>query len=166
MIQERLDPTHGYGDEPAPLLGRAMLTTSFFSALAAGIVTARRAGVRLPERVSAGDVLATGVATYKLARMLSKDRVTTFARAPFTEFQEPSGRGEVEERPRGTGLRRAIGELVVCPYCIGFWVAAGFVAGHVVWPRATRVTVATFDALALADALQMVDKAAQERLLG
>jgi hypothetical protein len=164
MISERLDPTRGYGDEPAPLLGRAILTGTFFAALGTGVVTARRAGVRLPREVAVRDVVATGVATYKLARMISKDRVTTFARAPFTEFEQPTGHGEVEERPRGSGLRRAVGELVVCPYCVGLWVASGLTAGLVVWPRPTRALVAVFDVLALADGLQAADRALQKRV--
>jgi hypothetical protein len=164
MIRERLDPTHGYGDEPAPLLGRAILTGTFFTALGTGVAAARRAGVRLPREVAVRDVVATGVATYKLARMITKDRVTTFARAPFTEYEHPAGRGEVEERPRGSGLRRAVGELVVCPYCVGFWVASGLTAGLVVSPRPTRAVVAVFDMLAVADALQAADRALQKRI--
>jgi hypothetical protein len=164
MIRERLDPTHGYGDEPAPLLGRAILTGTFFTALGTGVAAARRAGVRLPPEVAVRDVVATGVATYKLARMITKDRVTTFARAPFTENEHPAGRGEVEERPRGSGLRRAVGELVVCPYCVGFWVASGLTAGLVVSPRPTRAVVAVFDMLAVADALQAADRALQKRI--
>ena len=164
MISERLDLTRGYGDAPAPLLGRAILTGAFFTALGTGVAAARRAGVRLPPELAVGDVLAAGVATYKLARMISKDRVTTFARAPFTEFEQPAGHGEVEERPRGSGLRRAVGELVVCPYCVGFWVASGLTAGLVVWPRPTRTVVAVFDVLALADGLQAADRVLQKRV--
>ena len=65
---------------------------------------ARRSGRELPERVEAPDVLLTGVATHKLSRMISKDRITAFARAPFTEFQERGRPAEVEEKPRGSGL--------------------------------------------------------------
>jgi len=90
--------------------------------------------------------------------------VTTFARAPFTEFEQPAGHGEVDERPRGSGFRRAVGELVVCPYCVGFWVASGLTAGLVVWPRPTRAVVAVFDVLALADGLQAADRALQKRV--
>ncbi len=41
----------------------------------------------LPERVSPGDILLLGVATHKLSRLLAKDWVTSFYRAPFTEYQ-------------------------------------------------------------------------------
>jgi hypothetical protein len=161
---ERLDPTRGYGDEPAPLLGRGVITAAFFATAATAAATGRRAGVRLPERIQGRDLAMIGVATYKLARLMAKDRVTTFVRAPFTEYQHPAGRGEVEERPRGTGLRRAVGELMVCPFCLDFWVASGFVAGIVAWPRQTRLVATVFDVLAVSDALQLADRAAQDRL--
>ena len=160
-----LHPARGYADTPVPLAGRAMLTTGFAVAVGAGTLAARRAGLRLPDRLATGDIIAAGVATYKLARIISKDKVTTFARAPFTEYQERAGRGEVEEAPRGGPLRRAVGELLTCPYCLGVWIASGFAGGLVAAPRQTRVVIAALDAVALADGLQMVDRAAARTLL-
>lgn len=49
--------------------------------------------------------------------------VTAPLRAPFTEFQEEGGPREVEESPRGSGIRRAIGELLACPFGMSQWVA-------------------------------------------
>jgi Protein of unknown function (DUF1360) len=61
-----------------------------------------------------------------------------YPRAPFTRFQDDAGAGEVNEAARGHGLQRAIGELLVCPYCLDLWIAAAFTAGLLVAPRATR----------------------------
>ena len=91
--------------------------------------------------------------------------MTTFARAPFTEFQEGAGRGEVDEAPRGGSMRRAVGELLTCPYCLAVWIASGFAGGLVVAPRATRVAIAALDMVALADVLQMIDRAAARSLM-
>lgn len=159
-----LHPTRGYADQPVPLAGRAALSAGFAAAVGAGALAARRAGLTLPERVGTGDLLAAGVATYKLARIISKDKVTTFARAPFTEFQERAGRGEVDEAPRGGPLRRAVGELLTCPYCLSVWIASGFVGGLVAAPRPTRLVIAALDIVALSDGLQMVDRAAARTL--
>jgi Protein of unknown function (DUF1360) len=161
-----LHPARGYADEPMPLAGRAMLTAGFAALVGGGTLAARRAGVRLPERLPTGDVVAAGVAGYKLARIISKDKVTTFARAPFTEYQERAGRGEVEEQPRGGSLRRAVGELVTCPYCLSVWIATGFVGGLVAAPRPTRLAIAALDMVALADGLQMLDRAAARSATG
>src|SRR5690348_5085365 len=76
-----------------------------------------RSGKGFPERPAASDLLLAGIATHKISRVITKDRVTAPLRAPFTEFEGEGGPGEVEERPRGKGIRRAIGELLVCPFC-------------------------------------------------
>ena len=160
-----LHPARGYADRPMPLAGRAALTAGFTVAIGGGALAARRAGLRWPERLATGDVVAAGVATYKLARIISKDKVTTFARAPFTEFQERAGRGEVNEAPRGGSLRRAVGELLTCPYCLSVWIASGFAGGLVAAPRPTRIAIAALDMVVVADALQMVDRAAARTLM-
>src|SRR5829696_8570662 len=137
------NPLSGHADQYRPLGGYAVLMVAFNGAVAAGLIEAERSG-RLPERYALGDLALVSVATYKLSRLLSKDRVTSGLRAPFTRFEEDSGHGEVEESARGTGLRRAVGELLVCPNCIGQWVAGAFMAGFVVAPRGTRAIAAMF----------------------
>jgi hypothetical protein len=151
--------------ERPPFAAYAGFTAAFNAAFAGALVAARRSG-RLPERVEPSDVVLIGVATHKLSRLITKDRVMAFARAPFTEYQEPGGPGEVEEKPRGDGLRQAVGELLVCPYCLGLWTSAGMHAGLLFAPRVTRTVASTLTALALADFLQIAYKAAEDRGLG
>src|SRR5947209_8124124 len=114
--------------ERQPLAGHAALL-SVFNGLVAGIVLhLRRSRRPLPERFPASDLRLLSVATYKLSRLIAKDRITGFFRAPFTRYKGPSERpSEVSEEPRGAGLQRAIGELVVCPYCLSQWVGTGLV---------------------------------------
>lgn len=154
-----MDPNAGHADQYRPLGGYLILTAAFNALATAGVVAASRAG-RLPDRVSAGDIALGAVATYKLSRLIARDRVTSGLRAPFTRFQDDAGHGEVDEAARGTGLRLAIGELLVCPNCIGQWIAGGFAAGLVAAPRATRAVAAMFAIHAGADALQLAHGAA------
>jgi Protein of unknown function (DUF1360) len=156
-----MELTDGHADQYRPLGGYLALMGAFNALAAAGLTAAHRAG-RLPERVGTGDVVLAGVATYKLSRLISRDRVTSGLRAPFTRFQGDAGQGEVDEAARGRGLRRAIGELLVCPDCLDLWVAAGFTGGLVAAPRVARTVAATLAVHALADALQT----AQERATG
>jgi hypothetical protein len=147
--------------EHRPLGGYAVLSATLGTALTGGLLAARRKG--LPERFGLQDIVLAGVATHKLSRLLAKDKVTSFIRAPFTEFQEPSGKGEIEEKPRGRGLRYATGELLVCPYCLAQWIAAGFAVGYVHAPRLTRLCAGMYTMYAISDGLQLAYLAAEER---
>ena len=118
----------------------------------------------LPEHMSPGDLALVTVATHKASRLISKDRVTSAMRAPFTRYQHDDGPGEVSEAARGHGLRRAVGELLVCPYCIGMWISAGFAAGLLVAPRFTRWFAAVLVALFGADVLQIAYRKAEDAL--
>jgi Protein of unknown function (DUF1360) len=145
-----------------PFASFASLAGAFNAAMGAALVAAARSG-RLPERIDASDVILIGTASHKLSRLIAKDKVTAFVRAPFTEYQEKGGPAEVEESARGSGLQRAVGELLVCPYCLGLWVSGGFHAGLLFAPGATRVTASVFTALTISDFLQIAYKAAEDR---
>lgn len=133
------NPLAGHSpDRERPLGGYAVLMTTFTS-LATGFgLWFKRSGRELPDVISARDLALLTVASHKASRLITRDRVTSVVRAPFTRFQDDAGPGEVNEAARGRGLRRAIGELLVCPYCLGMWVSAGLTASLLVFPRFTR----------------------------
>lgn len=140
-----------HADRPLPLGSYALLTTIFNAAFAGALIAGRE---RIPERFAPGDLALMAVGTHKLSRLIAKDRVTSTVRAPFTRYEGSAGPAEVKERPRGRGLRRAVGELVSCPYCLDQWVAGGFVAGMVLAPRPTRLVASMFTVVAGSDVLQ------------
>ena len=152
-----------YSDAPMPLRDYAGLVALFNVALVGGIAVADRRGRGVPERLTAGDMVLLSVATHKLSRLITKDRVTSSARAPFTRYEEPAGHGELEEHARGSGMRRAVGQLLVCPYCIGQWVAGAFTVGMVASPRVTRLLAGMFTMLSAADFLHLAYLAAEKR---
>src|SRR3954471_9413119 len=78
-------------DEHRPLGGYAVLTATFGTALTGGLLAAHRSGHELPERFGIQDVVLTGIATHKVSRLITKDKVNGFMRAPFTRFQEKAG---------------------------------------------------------------------------
>jgi Protein of unknown function (DUF1360) len=163
-----IEAIQGYAEpsERPPLLSYTILIAIFNGLFAAALVAARRAGRPLPERVGTTDLVLIGTASHKLSRLISKDKVMSPLRAPFTELEGSGGPGELEERSRGKGARKAIGELLVCPYCLGLWVVAGFSLGLLFAPRLTRFLIAIFSALTLSDFLQIAYKAAEEKGLG
>jgi hypothetical protein len=156
-------PLAGYAEDPPPFGGYAFMTAVFLTAFGGALAAAKRSGRDLPERVPVQDVVLMGIASHKLSRTISKERITSVFRAPFTEFQERAGKGEVEEKARGRGLRHSFGELLTCPYCVAQWVTAGFAVGTVYAPRVTRLLATVYTAEAMSDFLQLAYKAAEER---
>ncbi len=145
-------------------LGSYAIVTGVYGAGVAGSLIAMRARDRtLPERLTTRDVLLIGIATHKLSRLIAKDKVTSFIRAPFTRFQQASGQGEVEEEPCGHGLRLAVGELLVCPYCLAQWVATALALGLMGAPRLTRLISTVFVAHTISDFLQVAYRAAEDQ---
>ena len=130
-------------DEERPLGEYAGLAGAFWLVFAAFMATSRE---RLPERIAAGDLARITLSTYKLSRLVTKDEVSTFLRAPVTE-------DEAGQKPKREGAARAIGELVTCPYCIGLWIASGLSYAQVLYPRETRFATSIFSAHAITDFL-------------
>jgi hypothetical protein len=149
-----------------PLFSYAALMSLFGALFGGGLFAARRSGRDLPERIGVEDLAMIGVASHKLSRLISKDKVTSPLRAPFTELEGSGGPGELEERSRGGGPRKAIGELLICPYCLGLWVVSTFALGLLFVPRLTRFLAAIFSALTISDFLQIAYKTAEEKGLG
>src|SRR4051812_19323620 len=145
-----------------PTRDYAALVTIFNGALATALLAKKCSEEPLPERVEPKDVLLFALATQKLSRVITKDKVTTAFRAPFTEVEGKGGAGELEERPKGRGFRRAVGELLTCPFCIGTWIASGFIYGYIFTPRVTRSVASIFAVSGLADFLQQAYIKAQE----
>jgi uncharacterized protein DUF1360 len=145
-----------------PMVSYAILMATWGGSFAGFLAAwSRRRG--LPDSVPLRDVLLVGIATHKLSRTITRDRVTAPVRAPFTKIAGPGPHGEVTEKARGRGLRRAIGDLLTCPYCTGPWVAGALVCGLVAAPRTTRLVASVFSAVALSDFLHLAYQAASDR---
>ncbi|MFJ6217319.1 DUF1360 domain-containing protein [Streptomyces sp. NPDC092296] len=141
------------GGSDHPLGGYLGAMGVYAASVAALAAAARLAGRPLPEPTVWDLALCTG-ATHRLSRLLAKDPVTSPLRAPFTRFEGTTGPAELKEGVRGSGARKAVGELLTCPFCTGVWIATGLSAGLVFAPRATRLAALTLTALAGSDLLQ------------
>jgi hypothetical protein len=163
--RETPSTSHDDGHSPGrerPLAGYGVLMATFSSLAAVFAAWFRRSGRELPERMGGRDLVLLTVASHKLSRLITKDRVTSAVRAPFTRFEHDAGPGEVSEAARGHGLRRAIGELLVCPYCLGMWASAGLTALLLVFPRFTRWFSSVLAIFFGAEVLQVAYKRAED----
>ncbi|MGH8903520.1 MAG: DUF1360 domain-containing protein [Egibacteraceae bacterium] len=149
--------------EDRPLGALAGLMAAYGCVVATLGLLVRRSERSLPERFAVGDLVLVAVATHKLSRLIAKDSITSPLRAPFTRLADQSAEAGLHEEARGTGPRKAFGELITCPFCISQWVATGFAFGLVVAPRATRWIMSVFATVTGADFLQYAYALAQQR---
>jgi hypothetical protein len=70
---------------------------------------------------------------------------------------------KVDEEPRGEGLRRSVGELLTCKFCLGVWLASFFTYGLVLVPRVTRLVATIFAVVTISDHLHQAYKALMNR---
>jgi hypothetical protein len=149
--------------EERPLGGFLGAMSVYSAAVAGGVAVVRASGRPLPARIPLGDVLLLTVGTFRLARRIAKDPVTSPLRAPFASFAGASGEAELAEEVREHGgWKHAVGELVTCPFCLAQWVGTAFVFGYVAAPNATRLAALTMTAVAGSDALQFAYDAIQK----
>jgi hypothetical protein len=147
-------------DDERPLGPYALFVAIFNAGLLGGLFGLRR---DLPDRLSGADMALLTVSTHKISRLIAKDKVTAPLRAPFAQYEEDAGPSEVSESSRGTGMRKAVGDLITCPYCLSQWVATIGLFGLALAPRPTRFIATLFTIVTGADFLQIAYKAAQEK---
>ena len=116
---------------------------------AAGL--AARVFDRNPACQSVLDLVVLSAASFKAARTLAHDEVTSFLRDPFVQGEAHEG----DEDPIRSGdYRQAIGELVTCSRCGGTWAAAFLASTQILAPRFGRLLTWSLAAAGINDWLQ------------
>ena len=134
-----------------PYRAYAQIVGIFAGSLAAAGGVARLLG-RDPRDHTWLDLVTLSMASFKAARTIVRDEVTSFIRDPFVEgdAHDPE-----DERPLQTGgMEQAIGELVTCSRCVGTWAAAGLATVQVLAPRFGRTLTWTLAGAGINDFLQ------------
>lgn len=104
------------------------------------------------------DLGLLALATYRTSRMVAYDKIASAYREPFTETEPDKTGAGATTVPQGTGVRRALGELITCPVCNGTWIAALLVYGLRIAPRPTRIFLAI---MGTAGANELLDAAGE-----
>jgi hypothetical protein len=116
-----------------------------------------------PLQISFQDMVLLGVATHKLSRIVTKSLVGTPFRAPFTDFNDFLGYGEVQEEAKDRGIQLALGEIMSCNYCADPWIALGFLYSLRSYPEKTKLLFKFFSSVAIADFLHVAYEANRTR---
>ena len=152
--------------EDVPLFSYGVLVGMFNLLFALFLFVARVNGKSIPERIEAKDIALLGMATHKISLVGSQDAITSPLRAPFTELEEKKSPKKVDEKPRGEGLRRSVGELLTCKFCLSVWLASFFTYGLVLVPRVTRLVAAMFAVVTVSDHLHQAYKVLMKEASG
>ena len=147
-------PPHSPVSPPAPAPPRpwyALLIGTYVTGVGL-LAAAVRRRVTMPH-VAPGEVVLIAAATNKLARLGTQEKVTEPLRSPFTDVVQEAD-GQPSERPKHHGARRAIGELVTCPFCLSVWIATALTGALLLAPRPTRVVLSALSAMTGSDLLQ------------
>ena len=142
-----------------PYEAYATIVGAFVGGLGLAGVAARHLD-RNPACQTPLDFLILAAASFKAARTLARDEVTSFLRDPFVEGAAHEG----DENPVASGdYRQAIGELVTCSRCVGTWAAAGLATTQILMPRTGRLLTWSLAAAGANDWLQAGFAALTER---
>ncbi len=135
-------------DTPTEPIDYAALSVAYGGLLATLAYAARHRDAET-DPLATTELAPLALATFTLSRTLVHEKVDSWLRRPFVAED-----GEGERRPRGRGLRYAVGELLTCTRCTGTWGALGLVALRVGRPAAGRTVISVLAAAGLNDFLQ------------
>jgi hypothetical protein len=114
--------------------------------LAAAVVVGSR-GRSSEDPITGRELIPLAAATFAISKAVARERIGTWVREPFVDETEG-------QKPKGRGLRRAVGELVTCTRCVGTWSALGVVGLRVLHPEAGRTVSVVLASSAANDWLQ------------
>jgi hypothetical protein len=129
-----------------------------FLAVYAGAVVALYYLGRLPHDIKTLDLLLLVFASARLMDIITTDEIMMWLREPFvqTEKVEIAGRQVLVRGGRGQGLRKAIGEMLSCPWCTGVWVAAGLAYLYFLIPKIIWLFILVFAISEIGSLIQAV----------
>ena len=134
-----------HADPPTKPVDYAALNALWMT-LAAGVVVSTRGRAR-EHPIELRELVPLSAATFALSKAVARERIGSWVREPFVDEEDGS-------KPRGRGLRRAVGELVTCTRCVGTWSALGVVGRRMASPEAGRAVSTILAASAANDWLQ------------
>jgi hypothetical protein len=143
---DRAEAEQRRDDTPTTPGDYAALNAVYGALIATVLLSTRKRYARDP--ISGAELIPISAATFALSKVIAREKIGSWVREPFVE--QSGG----ERRPRGSGLQRAMGELVTCTRCIGAWSALGVVGLRLAAPDSGRIVTNVLAASAGNDWLQ------------
>lgn len=79
---------------------------------------------KLPRSISVFDLVLVMLASFRMIRGMTHDKLTRFVREYFKYEKRQvmeEGKRYIIKRERGTGWKKAVNETIECVWCTGFW---------------------------------------------
>ena len=92
------------------------------------------------------ELVPLAAATFAVSKAVARERIGSWVREPFVDTEV--------QQPKGSRLRRAVGELVTCTRCVGTWSALGVVGLRIANPEAGRTVSVILASSAFNDWMQ------------
>lgn len=109
--------------------------------------------------LSVFEFILLGLATFRLARLFVYDQITAKFRLLFQVEEENVLSDETVEiivSGKGTGIRRFIGELLACHWCVSVWFSVILYGGLVFFPLVFTPLVIILSIAAISGIVQTV----------
>jgi hypothetical protein len=133
-------------DTPTTAGDYAAINAVYAAMIATVLFSTRERHARDP--ISGRELIPISAATFALSKVIAREKIGSWMREPFVD--QSGG----DRRPRGSGLQRAVGELVTCTRCVGAWSALGIVGLRLAAPDSGRIVTNVLAASAANDWLQ------------
>jgi hypothetical protein len=98
-------------------------------------------------------LILLGLAAYRMFRLIAMDTLLDTPRGWLVRL--PPGWREGMALPRG--YRSRLAEFLVCPWCLGFWVALAWWGAWQLWPHGVLVVAAPFAISAVVGLVAQLD---------
>ena len=104
------------------------------------LVVLERYGYRPLYSLGIADLVLITLASFRVIRLFVYDRITAFFREQFWDANVVDG-GEIILTKPLRGPRRALADLISCPWCFGIWAAAMTTFFYFLTPYALYVVI-------------------------
>jgi hypothetical protein len=147
---DRAEQAQRRPDAPATATDYLAINAVYGALIGTLLLSARGQHARDP--ISGPELIPMSAATFALSKVIAREKIGSWMREPFVD------QSDGDRRPRGRGLRRAVGELVTCTRCVGAWSALGIVGLRLAAPDSGRIVTNVLAASAGNDWLQAAFK--------